>query len=156
MHRSFAFIIVLFSLNTFATTLDCTTKFSRAKTDGSGAREIWCGPIKMNVADNGAKYSRRTAQCDKIFVDFYSITPSDDYKFVTNCEKIYRRSCYLVRIRDIVRRGGMGALRGTVVFESARDMPDSFNINAHAYSKKLGRAEIGTNFDLDLNCRVIH
>jgi hypothetical protein len=81
-------ILALFTLPSFATTIDCTTKLTRGRTNDTTPQETWCGPIKMNIADNGVKYRRTTQYCNKVKVELFSIKHTDDDQFVSVCEKI--------------------------------------------------------------------
>jgi hypothetical protein len=138
-----------------ATSIECTTKFSRGENGSpTPTSELWCGPVSQNIANNGAKYRKDTSLCSKVKVEFFSIKATDDQRFVTNCEKIFRRDCYMVGIKDIASRGGMGNLQAHTVFENVESIPDTFNITAHAFSYSRSRVGTATRFWLDLNCRV--
>jgi hypothetical protein len=62
----------------------------------------------------------------------------------------------MVGIKDETVREGLGFLSAHAIFESARDMPDTFNVSAHGYGRNLGLPQPGIRSWLDLNCRVIH
>ncbi|MBT4790265.1 MAG: hypothetical protein HON90_01730 [Halobacteriovoraceae bacterium] len=149
-------LVTIFASDTFATRIECTTKLTSGRTNNANPKETWCGPINMNIAHNGVKYRRTTQHCSKVQVELFSIKANDEQKFVANCEKIYRRDCYMVGIRDTSNREGLGYLSAHTTFESIEAIPDTFNVTAHAYGRNMGMPEPGVRAWLDLNCRVRH
>ena len=148
--------VLFFMLDAFAVRIECTTKLTKGRTDDITPRETWCGPINMNIADNGVKYRKKTSRCGKILVELFSIKSNNEEKFVKNCQKIYRRDCYMVGIKDTSKREGLGFLSSHVIFESTKKMPNTFNVSAHAYGRNMGLPQPGIRSWLDLNCRVRH
>lgn len=146
----------LLSLSAYAVRIECTTKLTRGRTNNPNPEETWCGPVNINITNNGVKYRRTTQYCRKVQVELFSIKSTDSQDLVSKCEKIWRRDCYIVGIRDTSNREGLGYLSAHATFESVQTMPSTFNVTAHAYGRNMGLPQPGIRAWLDLNCRVRH
>jgi hypothetical protein len=146
-------IITLLSANIYAERIACTTRFLNMKTSGNPNVKI-CGAVTLEKAfDNGVKYRKKPRFCNKFVVDFFSIRKGDQPKFTVYCDKIFKKNCYMVRIRDDASRQGMGHLSSHIVFSSIKTMPTIFNLNASGVGHKKGMPGPGRLVRMDLSCR---
>jgi hypothetical protein len=149
-----ALFITVFSINTFAKSIKCTTKMSKYKTNKYAKAKI-CGAVEVRASDNGVKYRRRPRFCKKFTVEFFSIKASDQRKFRSYCSTIFTKSCYLIRIKDSASRAGMNGLSSYIVFPSAKAIPTRFNLAASGIGHKRGIIPgAGTFVHINLSCLV--
>lgn len=148
-------LLSLYAVGVYADKLDCITKFVNVRTDQPTTAKH-CGAVSLDRAfDDGIKYRKQPAMCDKIDVEFFSIRQSDQAKFTTYCDEINSKNCYMIGIRENDSHLGIGNLAAHVVFPSMSSIPPIFSVKAHGigHSNDRIKVQLGRIVELTLSCR---